>query len=426
MLPSMPLWKRVVVWMLRLAIGGVFIVSGLVKMIDLWGFVFKIEEYLAIWNIAQPRTIVFMAALGVSGYEFVLGGLLAMGCYKRTAPWGLLLTMVVMLPLTAYIWIADPVSDCGCFGDFWKIPNGATFLKNIFITAGLIMLVRWNALLKEALFNPAIQWMVGAWMSLYALIVGLYGYNAQPMADFRSFPVGTSLLAGTLEEDDDAFSFIYEKDGRQEEFSIHDLPDSTWNFVDRKPLGKSVNTAENAELSVFDGETEVTADVIEPEGIQLLLVVSEPQRAGVTFTYTINEIYEYADSVGIPMIALLGTDRRGVDVWRDMSMAEYPCYTADDTLLKELARGSIALVMLDNGRVASKTSLGSIDPGAVESPSDPDRFIADLRGNGHRWFTALNMAFGGALIALYLFQGIILAVKTKIKRAYGRKDAKNS
>ena len=103
-----PMWKRISVWMLRLCVGAVFIMSGLVKMVDLWGFVFKIEEYLAVWQLVQPRTIVFMVAMFVSGYEFVLGTLLAMGCYKRVAPWGLMLTMAVMLPLTAYLWVADP------------------------------------------------------------------------------------------------------------------------------------------------------------------------------------------------------------------------------------------------------------------------------------------------------------------------------
>lgn len=419
----MPVWKHVTVWVLRLLIGGVFVMSGLVKSLDLWGFVFKIEEYLAIWDMSQPRTIVFMLAMGVAGYEFVLGLLLAMGCYKRVAPWGLFLTMVVMLPLTAYIWIADPVSDCGCFGDFWKISNGATFLKNIAITTGLLLLLKWNSEIREALFNPAIQWMVGAWISLYIIIIGLYGYNAQPMVDFRSFPVGTSLVASG--DDDAGFAFVYEKDGQRQEFTIDQLPDSTWEFVDRIPVG-GTEGGNGAELAVFDGEDEVTADVIEPEGVQLLLVLSEPKRAGVTFTYTINEIYEYADSIGIPMIALLGTDSRGVAIWRDMSMAEYPCYTADDTLLKELSRGTISLVVLEDGVITSKTTLSSISPDVIESPESEEEFMDELKGYGNRWFTATNIIFGGALLALYLFQGLILAVRMKIKSAYRKKAMKNS
>ena len=93
------------------------------------------------------------------------------------------------------------------------------------ITVALGVLLKWNAGLKESLFNPAIQWMVGAWISLYAIIVGLYGYNAQPMLDFRAFPVGAPLVAEANEEDDN-FTLLYEKDGVRKEFPLEALPDS--------------------------------------------------------------------------------------------------------------------------------------------------------------------------------------------------------
>lgn len=421
------MWKRIAVWMLRLCVGAVFIMSGLVKMVDLWGFVFKIEEYLAVWQLVQPRTIVFMVAMLVSGYEFVLGSLLAMGCYKRVAPWGLMLTMAVMLPLTAYLWVADPVSDCGCFGDFWKISNAATFWKNVAITVALGVLLKWNAGLKESLFNPAIQWMVGAWISLYAIIVGLYGYNAQPMLDFRAFPVGAPLVAEANEEDDN-FTLLYEKDGVRKEFPLEALPDSTWIFVDRVPLSGGDNYGEKGgDFAMFDEDgNDVTSEVVDGEGMQLLLVVPEPRRAGVTFSYVVNEVYEYADSIGIPFAALLGTDADGVLRWKDNAMADYPCYSVDDTQLKELSRGNVSLVILNDGKVESKTTLSSMNSDVIESPESSDAFILELTGHGKRWFTAINVIFGGALLLLYLFQGIILAIRAKIRRRYRRKEAKNS
>ncbi len=376
-----PMWKRISVWMLRLCVGAVFIMSGLVKMVDLWGFVFKIEEYLAVWQLVQPRTIVFMVAMFVSGYEFVLGTLLAMGCYKRVAPWGLMLTMAVMLPLTAYLWVADPVSDCGCFGDFWKISNAATFWKNVAITVALGVLLKWNAGLKESLFNPAIQWMVGAWISLYAIIVGLYGYNAQPMLDFRAFPVGAPLVAEANEEDDN-FTLLYEKDGVRKEFPLEALPDSTWIFVDRVPLSGGDNYEEKGgDFAMFDEDgNDVTSEVVDGEGMQLLLVVPEPRRAGVTFSYVVNEVYEYADSIGIPFAALLGTDADGVLRWKDNAMADYPCYSVDDTQLKELSRGNVSLVILNDGKVESKTTLSSMNSDVIESPESSDAFILELTG----------------------------------------------
>lgn len=418
--------NRIIIWMLRLLLGGVFVMSGLTKSMDLWGFLFKLEEYLGVWHITQPRSVVFMAAMLISGYEFVLGALLMMGCYKRVTVWGLTLTMAVMLPLTLYLWIADPVSDCGCFGDFLKISNGATFLKNVVITAGLLYLIKWNVRLKESLFNPAIQWIVGALITLYILIVGLYGYNAQPMADFRAFPVGTQLLGDGTDESDD-FLFIYEKDGHTQEFTIDNLPDSTWEFVDRieQPSDKSGNRTSD-HLAIFDGDDDVTAEVLEAEGEQYLLVIPEPRRADISNSYTINEIKEKADSLGIPFIALLGTDARGIALWTDLAMAEYPCYSADDTQLKELVRGNISLVMLRDGVVESKTTISSMMPEVIENPPSDEAFSDELKGYGHRWFTVVNGIFGFALLLIYLFQGLILAIRLKIKGAYRRKHAKKA
>lgn len=63
--------------------------------------------------------------MALSGIEFLLGFFMATGCYKRTSAWLMSLIMLGMLPLTLYIWIADPVSDCGGFGDFLVISNFA-------------------------------------------------------------------------------------------------------------------------------------------------------------------------------------------------------------------------------------------------------------------------------------------------------------
>ena len=195
--PIMPLkpWLKATVWALRILVGALFVFSGIVKAIDLWGFVFKLEEYLAAWGMTQPRSLVLMVAMAVSAYEAVFGFLLMCGCYKRVAPWALMASMAVMLPLTAYIAIASPVADCGCFGDFWVISNTATFLKNIVLTSALVFLIIYSPRVKTGLYKPAIQWLVGATVTLYMIIIGLYGYNIQPMLDFRPYPPGSSLVA---------------------------------------------------------------------------------------------------------------------------------------------------------------------------------------------------------------------------------------
>lgn len=421
-------WMPALVWTLRVIIGGVFVMSGLVKGIDLWGFVFKIEEYLAVWGMSEPRSLIVLGALLISGYEFVFGFLLATGCYKRVAVWALSAMMAVMLPLTAYIAIADPVSDCGCFGDFLVLSNPMTFVKNLLIAGALVFLLMNNHRLKAGVYEPAIQWIVGAWVSLYFIIVSLYGYNVQPMADFRPYPVGTPLLSDMSDADDedaDDVKFIYERDGHREEFDIDHLPDSTWRFVDRVEAGATKEDGSGAAFTIYDADGEdVTEDAIATDATQLLLVIPEPRRIDISYTYFLNELKQWADTSDVKMVCLIASDRRGIAYWKDISMASYEVYSAEDTKLKELARGTMSLVQLDSGIVRSKYTLSSIDGDILdEGPSGRD-LLERMQPDPAGWFKALSGFFAATLLALYLFQSLILAVYSRLRK-FSRKKTVN-
>lgn len=423
--PEKPLrqWQIVTVWVLRVLIGGLFVFSGVVKGIDLWGFMFKLEDYLAAWDITQPRSVVLVAAMGVSAYETVFGFLLLTGCYRRVAPWALTLSMAVMLPLTAYIAVADPVTDCGCFGDFWVISNTATFLKNIAITAALIFLIIYSPRMKSGLYKPAIQWVVGAAVTIYIIMVGLYGYNIQPMLDFRPYPPGTQLVAAGTDEDEDAGDdeampvFVYEKGGERREFPADNLPDSTWSFVERKGFDSEAPTPHPDGFAIFDGDEDVTRSALSGEGTELILVIPELRRADISYTYYINDLYEKADSAGIAMVALIGSGEKGIAVWKDFSMAAYPCYSVEDTTLKELSRGLMSLVLLQDGRIKGKATVSSLVNGNYDD-TDPLTAVADLSDTPHgAIFALLTAAFAIFLLLLYLLQRIIIGLLPKNRAA---------
>ena len=411
-----------VVWTLRVLLGSLFVMSGLVKGIDLWGFIFKIEEYLAVWGVSEPRSLVMMGALAISGYEFVFGTLLAVGCYKRVAVWALTAMMAAMLPLSAYIAVADPVSDCGCFGDFWVISNTWTFIKNILITAGLLFLLFFNRRLRSGVFKPAIQWIVGAWVSLYFLIVALYGYNVQPMADFRPYPVGAYLLP--QDEDEGDMVFIYERDGERREFPIDNLPDSTWTFVDRVENSSEggVTTGDGADLVIYDSDgDDVSSEAVTGVGTELLLVIPELRRIDISYTYFLNELKQWADTSDVRMACLIAADRRGIDYWKDVSMASYEVYSAEDTKLKELVRGAMSLVELEDGRVAAKYTLSSIDGELLDGGPRGADLLDRMAPRPAGWLKFLTGFFAGCLLLLYLFQNLVLAVYVRIKRIYQKK-----
>lgn len=388
-----------VVWILRIALGAVFVVSGLSKGLDIWGFIYKIEEYLNVWGMDQPRSLVLAAALCISCYEFTLGLMLMIGCYRRFTVCALLAMMAVMLPLTLYIYIEEPVADCGCFGDFLILSNAATFWKNVVITGGLVYLLTITGKV-DGLYRFFTQWATTAVAILYFIIVALLGYNVQPLIDFRSFPAGKSLIGDADAENNNQYKFIYEKNGEEGEFLIDDLPDSTWTFVDRKLVSGSESEA--TEFVVMDGEENVSSDIISEDGEEIIIVVPQGERADVSYTYLINELWRYITTRGGEFIELVAMPREQIEHWIDLSMATYPVYSADGTMLKEMSRGDMSAVYLRDGVVVWKRSLASIDVDLFSNVATNSDVLEQLDPHGERLFLWLSMLLLILLLLLWM------------------------
>lgn len=397
-----------VVWILRISLGAILIVSGFAKGVDPWGTLYKIEEYLAVWDMSQPRTIVLLASFVLSWGEFLLGSLLMLGCYRRVIVWLASAMMTVMTFLTAWIWIDDPVADCGCFGDFIVLSNGATFAKNLIIDIALIFMLRWNHRVP-GMFNRYSQWIVGAFLTLYIAIIGLLGYNIQPILDFRRFPVGTDLTITPDNYENVSYSFIYERNGEKREFSEDNLPDSTWTFIDRKITGGNEMTYDGFSVSV-DG-VDVTSDIVgDGNDNRMLVIVPDARRVNPSHTYKINEIDRLLGQHDTELITLLAPDRRGVDWWIDMSMTESDLYTVEPTLLKELARGNIALVYLENGVIKWKRTLSATEYEHIDTLIDE---YSEYPGNILTWLTG---ALATALILLWAIDRTGLTINDLFNR----------
>ncbi len=394
------------VWICRLLIGGTFILSGIVKLDDLWGTVFKIEDYLSVWNWDIPRTIVMMSALALSMFEFTAGILILTGCYRRIIAWLSLLFMVAMLALTLYIWVYDPVSDCGCFGDFIVLSNSTTFFKNVVLASLSVFLLKFNCRCAS-LFKAPIQWMVVVSAVFYSIIVALIGYNVQPMLDFRPYKVGTPLVHD-FDNGASAVRFIYEKDGEEQAFNIDDLPDEAdgWTFVERE----DVTVDGESNLTVYDpvlGD-DVTAEYLEGADSLLILVLPEPERADLSYTYLINELYDAIINRGGEMIALLATSDKGIARWKDHSMADYPCLKVEDTSLKQLSRGVMSMVWVSNDTIRWKRSVSSLTMNEVEPIVNGSSSMVSLAVDGPGMFKSATLVLVLFLLTLYLLQTIIL------------------
>lgn len=402
------------VWTARVLVGAVFVFSGLVKAIDLWGTVFKFEEYFAAWQWNVPMSLIVMMAMMLCSAEFVLGMMLLLGNYRRTSVWSLVAMMLVMLPLTAYLWAENPVSDCGCFGDYLVLSNEASFAKNLIITVALLWLIGKNKKYR-GLFHPYSQWICGASCFVFITLIELYGYNFQPMLDFRSFPVGTSLLCENEKNDAVDFSFVYEKAGSRRVFSIDSLPDSTWTFVERVENGQPEEM--KTELSVYNSEGEdVTADVISPNGYELLVVIPQYERAALYYTSYINDLNEMMMQMDGSLVELTDRHIDSIEVAKEISLADYPIYHAESTLLKELSRGVVSLVLLHDGVIQWKRNLSSIDVESVVKSDNPKGALEHLNLDGKRLLVAGLLILAVCLVVLFLFDKFFSALFARGKK----------
>lgn len=350
---------RVITWILRIVVGSVFIFSGFVKLVDPWGTIFKLTDYLSAWNITMTRSWLLAAAVTLAMVEFSSGVMLLAGAFRRTTAVILTVFMTAMTVLTLYIVIANPVSDCGCFGDAVVLSNGATFVKNLVLMALVIWLLKFNHKVR-GLIVPKLQWFGSLFTIAYGLVLAWYGFMVQPPVDFRPYSIGTDMVAVTEAADGDDMVFVYVKDGVEREFSADSIPGDDWKFVRRG----GVSDASTRDFVITDADgVDVTSEVIEAEGPELMLVVTDPARYGESRLAEANALARQLDSLSGRFVAVIAADfPGGPEAWRRMTHAEYDVYQADDTDLKMLARGDAALVYLKDGIVTWKKSVYSLSP----------------------------------------------------------------
>ena len=388
--------RRYAVILTRIIVGLTFVVAGWAKAIDPWGFVIKMGEYFSAWGLAIPHEPVVAACVGVACVEFCTGVMVLVGAFKRWAVWTAAAFMVFMLPLTAYIAIANPVSDCGCFGDFIVISNWATFAKNILLSALIVYLLFRNRTVR-GLYPAPIQWMIMALSVAFPLYLAVVGYNVQPMVDFRPFKTGCIVFNPSGEIAD--VKYIYEKDGQERVFNLDELPDSTWTYVHAVV---DDSTAESS-IGVYDDDGEDIAPILsETMGDRLYLVVAQPDVQFLSRSRFVNELADYGGRHDSPMCAIVGVDGDTLESWKNLVRPRFPVYTAEDTSLKMLARGTAALVFVRDGVILWKRSLASVDMSVLQKKIEGnvlDTIQPIDDGRHHLWVCAIYLVL---MIAVYL------------------------
>lgn len=349
----------------RFVLGGVFIFSGFVKVIDPYGFFYKLQDYATAFGMGtwMPASLLFMAGVALSVIEFYVGVCLFLGIHKRVSSTMALVLMAFMTPLTLYLAIANPVSDCGCFGDAWVLTNWETFWKNVVLLVAALSVFKWRIEVVRFI-SRKIEWMFSMYTILFIFALSFYCLRNLPIIDFRPYKIGANIKEG-MEVPADAkptvydTRFILEKDGRRQEFTLENYPDSTWTFVETrnvvKEKGYEPPIHDFAMLEVTTGE-DITERILTDEGYTFLLIAHRIEEADDSNIDLINEIYDYSVEHGYGFYALTSSPEDDILLWCDRTGAEYPFCQTDDITLKTIVRSNPGMLLIKGGTVLNKWS----------------------------------------------------------------------
>ena len=349
----------------RFVLAATFIFSGYVKAIDPLGTLYKLKDYAAAMSLngLLPDWALVGVAIALGALEFALGVFMLFAVRRHVVSRITLAFMTAMTALTLWIFVADPVKDCGCFGDALKLTNGETLLKNIVLSA-CAALVAWRPADMARFISRSNQWIVRYYTVAYIVITSVYCLYTLPIFDFRPYHVGMNIKQGMeipegAEQPEFESTFLLKKNGETREFTLDNYPDSTWEYVDTR----TVQTKKGYEPPIHDfaltscdtGE-DITEQVLTKKGYTFLLVSPRLAVADDSNFGDIDQIYEYAEENGIDFYCVTASANDEIERWRDLTGAEYQFCNADETTLKTMIRSNPGLMLLKDGTIIDKWS----------------------------------------------------------------------
>lgn len=356
---------KMIVNLCRIIVAVTFIFSGFVKAIDPIGTQYKLQDYLGAIGMAGilPNWTLLAVAVFLAAIEFCIGIFLLFAIQRRLISKLTVAFMAFMTMVTVWIVVADPVKDCGCFGDALHLTNTETLIKNIvLLVCSLAIMYRPLAMFRFV--SKSNQWIVTNYTIVFILVSSGLSLYYLPIFDFRPYHIGVNIPRG-MEIPKGAklpqfkTTFIMEKNGQRKEFTLDNYPDASWKFID----SKTVQTSEGYippihDFSITDNKTglDLTNSVLSHKGYTFLLIAPHLETADDSNFGDIDRLYEYAQSYDIPFYCLTASTTKAIKRWIDLTGAEYSFCITDEAVLKTIIRSNPGLLLLKGGTIINKWS----------------------------------------------------------------------
>ena len=324
------------------AVGFVFFISGLLKLMDPVGAGLVMKEYFKFLHIgfmdfaAGTLGVIFALA------ETVIGAGLITGVWKKATALSAIILQGFFTLLTLILLIFNPHMDCGCFGEAIHLSHGETFVKNVIILALLLIYYIPSKHLQKPKNKKYVSF---ALVTTSTLAFGIYSILSIPMMDFTDFKSGTIINTDSqLKTLEYQGRFIYEKDGISRTFGLDNLPDSTWTFVSAEDISQQTSAEAAANISIYDRNGNY-ADSLLTDGKIMVISIYDTELSAKA-QKQIETFSRDALANGVTPIVLTASE--------GLEFASTDRYTCDYKTLITLNRSNGGVTYMENGMIIRK------------------------------------------------------------------------
>ena len=173
----------------------------------------------------------------MNAFEIIAGFALLLGWRIRLFIWLLLLLIVFFTFLTGYAYLSGKFRSCGCFGDCLPITPKTSFLKDLLLLV-LTGFLFWKQKFIKPLFPERTTTVSMLVITILSFGIQWYSLTYLPFVDCLPYKKGNNIsekmkLPANAVPDSTVITFIYEKAGKQIEFTATSFP-ADFNSKDYK------------------------------------------------------------------------------------------------------------------------------------------------------------------------------------------------
>ena len=349
----------------RILFGIVFIFSGFVKGIDPWGSTYKFTDYFNALGMEWLLWAAFPLGILLAFAEFAIGVAFLFNWWMRLFSWLGLAFMAFFTPLTLWIALKNPVTDCGCFGDALIISNWETFYKNLVFILFAIVVVA-----NRSWFAKQVETKIPVILSLLTFVVyfGIvsHSYNHLPIFDFRPYKIGinipeamTTPEGAPQEVYENIFYYKNKNTGEVKEFTEENYPwQDTANWAYDNMESNLIQEGYEPPIHDFTIETPEGDNIIDfftyDENYVFMLVAYDLSKSSTKSQETINTLANWALEQELSFICLTSSLQEESMAFAEANEAPYEFFNCDEITLKTMIRSNPGLLVIKDGNILGK------------------------------------------------------------------------